>query len=124
MSENKEKNVNAGGQVEIAEEVIAVIAVTSALEVEGISTTVSKSFTEFFGKRTQTKCIKIEKEDNTISVNLDIVVQFGSKILEVSEKVQSKVQNALETMTGMSVQEVNINVTGIVKEKAIKEDIV
>lgn len=120
MSENKDKSneYNNAGQIEIAEEVIAVIAVTAALEVEGVATTVSKSFVEFFGKKTQTKCIKIEKDENSISVNLDVIVQFGTKVLEVAEKVQNKVKNALETMTGMTVDSVNIAITGIVKEKS------
>lgn len=125
MSNNKEKLelAPAGGQIEIAEEVIGVIAVTAALEVEGISNTVSKSFVEFFGKKSQTKCIKIDKDENSVEINMEIIVKFGTKVPEVAIKVQSKVKNALETMTGMTVNAVNITVTGIIKEKPCKEEV-
>lgn len=124
MSNNKEKtHETVGGQIEIAEEVISVIAVTAALEVEGISTTASKGFTEFFGKRAQTRCIRIEKdsENNTISIGMDIVVHFGMKVPVVAEAVQEKIKSAVETMTGMTVEAVNIIVVGIIKEKPAKE---
>ncbi len=119
MSEHK----NIVGQIEVAEEVISVIAVTAALEVEGIATTVSKHFVEFFGKRGHTKCIRIEKEENAIIIDMEIVVNFGVKVPQVAKEVQKKVQIALETMTGMEVKAVNVVVCGIIKEKIGQEEI-
>ncbi|MDD3393364.1 MAG: Asp23/Gls24 family envelope stress response protein [Anaerotignum sp.] len=116
MSENKV----TGGQIEIADEVIGVIAVTAALEVEGVSGNVSKALTEFFGKKGQTRCVKVAKDENEVVLDMDIIVNFGTKVQTVSQEVQKKIKSAVETMTGLKVPVVNVCVTGIVKEKAVK----
>jgi len=116
MSENK----MMGGQIEIADEVIGVIAVTAALEVEGVSGNASKVLVELFGKKGQTRCVKVAKDENEVVLDMDIIVNFGTKVQVVAEQVQKKVKNAVETMTGLSVPVVNVSVSGIVKEKAVK----
>ena len=113
MSENKVMN----GQIQIADEVIGVIAVTAALEVEGVADG-SKSFVEFFGKKGQTKCVKVVKDENEAVLDMDIIVNFGTKVQVVAEEVQKKVKNAVETMTGLNVAVVNVSVSGIVREKS------
>lgn len=113
MAENK-----MNGQIQIADEVIGVIAVAAALEVEGVvAGGNSKSFVEFFGKKGHTKCVKIVKDENEAVLDMDIIVKFGTKVQAVAEDVQKKVKNAVETMTGLNVAVVNISVSGIVKEK-------
>ncbi len=115
MSENKVMN----GQIQIADEVIGVIAVTAALEVEGVAYgSGSKSFVEFFGKKGQTKCVKVVKDENEAVLDMDIIVNFGTKVQVVAEEVQKKVKNAVETMTGLNVAVVNVSVSGIVREKS------
>ena len=116
MSENKE----FGGQIEIADEVIGVIAVTAALEVEGVSGNATKALTELFGKKGQTRCLKVAKDENDVVLDMDIIVNFGTKVQVVAEEVQKKIKNAVETMTGLNVPVVNVSVSGIVKEKAMK----
>lgn len=118
MSENKMK-----GQIQIADEVVGVIAVTAALEVEGVAKdTNSKKVVEFFGKKGHTKCVKIAKDENEAVLDMDIIVNFGTKVQVVAEEVQKKVKNAVETMTGLNVAVVNVSVSGIVKEKAAKAE--
>ncbi len=118
MSENK----GMIGQIQIADEVIGDIAVTAALEVEGVTEGVgsNKSIVEFFGRRSQTKCVRVSKEENEVILDMDIIVNFGTKIQIVAEEVQKKVKNAVETMTGIPVPVVNVAVSGIVKEKPAK----
>lgn len=116
MSENK----GFSGQIEIADEVIGVIAVTAALEVEGIAGNVSKGFVEFFGKKGQTRCVKIAKDENEVVLDMDVIVNFGTRVQVVAEEVQKKVKNAVETMTGMTVPIVNVCVSGIVREQTAK----
>ncbi len=116
MSENKEMS----GQIEIADEVIGVIAVTAALEVEGVSGNATKALTELFGKKGQTRCVKVAKDENDVVLDMDIIVNFGTKVQLVAEEVQKKIKNAVETMTGLNVPVVNVSVSGIVKEKAVK----
>lgn len=106
------------GQIQIADEVIGVIAVAAAMEVEGVAEGgTSKGFVEFFGKKSHTKCVKIVKDENEAVLDMDIIVKFGTKVQVVAQEVQKKVKNAVETMTGLHVAVVNVSVSGIVKER-------
>ncbi len=120
MTETKTTN----GQIQIADEVIGVIAVTAALEVEGVTEGAGsgKGIVEFFGKRNQTKCVKVLNEGSEVMLDIEIIVNFGTKVQVAAEEVQKKVKNAVETMTGISVPVVNVAVAGIVKEKTVKAE--
>lgn len=121
MSENK-----GYGQIQIADEVISMIATTAALEAEGVAKDTKDAggnkVVEFFGKKGHTKCVKIAKEENEVVLDMEIIVNFGTKVQKVAEDVQQRVKNAVETMTGMNVAVVNISISGIVKEKAAKAE--
>lgn len=108
MSEDKITN----GQIQIADEVIGVIAVTAALEVDGVTEGAGsgKGFVEFFGKKSQTKCAKVESDGDEVILDMEIIVNFGTKVQVVAEEVQKRVKNAVETMTGLSVPVVNVAV--------------
>ena len=112
-------SLDGSGTVLVAEEVISIIAGTAAMEVEGVSA--AGNFTgeiaEILGKKNLSKGVKLSVNDNVVSIDINIQVQFGYKIKEVSEEVQRKVKNAVETMVGLSAPEVNINVSGVLFEK-------
>lgn len=120
MSNNRTTPISLLGDIEIADEVLAIIAVTSALEVDGVTNTGSTNITEFFNKKHGTKCVNIEKIENSLNVNINITVNFGTKVIKVAQDVQEKVKSSLETMTGMEVLSVNVSVAGIVNEKTNK----
>ena len=116
MIEEKEAN----GQIQISDEVISIIAGTAAAETEGVSLPSSapvSSVKGFFGKKNQSKGVKVTVEENTALIEIDVVVKFGINIKNACEEVQQKVKNAVETMTGLTVSGVNINVTAIMVEK-------
>lgn len=118
MSENK-----MNGQIQIADEVVGVIAVTAALEVEGVvSGSHGKGFTEFFGKKGHTKCVKVVKDENDAVVDMEIIVKFGTKVQKVATEVQERVKSTVETMTGLNVAVVNVSVSGVVKEVKAEEE--
>lgn len=118
MSENK-----MNGQIQIADEVIGVIAVTAALEAEGVATgTHGKGIVEFFGKKGHTKCVKIAREENDVVLDMEIIVNFGTKVQKVAADVQERVKSTVETMTGLNVVVVNVSVSGVVKEKEEKAE--
>lgn len=108
------------GAVHIADEVIAIIAGLAATEVEGVVGMVGNlagDLVELLGKRNLAKGIIVEVGEGTVSLDLSIIVTFGCSIVEVTQSVQEKVKNAVETMTGLEVSEVNIKVAGVDVEK-------
>jgi len=118
MSENK-----MNGQIQIADEVVGVIAVTAALEVEGVvGGSHGKGITEFFGKKGHTKCVKVVKDENDAVLDMEIIVKFGTKVQKVAAEVQEKVKSTVETMTGLNVAVVNVSVSGVVKEAKAEEE--
>ena len=118
MSENK-----MHGQIQIADEVVGVIAVTAALEVEGVvAGSHGKGITEFFGKKGHTKCVKVVKDENDAVVDMEIIVKFGTKVQKVATEVQERVKSTVETMTGLNVAVVNVSVSGVVKEVKAEEE--
>ncbi|MBR4935064.1 MAG: Asp23/Gls24 family envelope stress response protein [Anaerotignum sp.] len=112
------------GQIQIADEVVGVIAVTAALEVEGVvsGSHHGKGLTEFFGKKGHTKCVKVAKDENEAVVDMEIIVKFGTKVQKVAAEVQEKVKSTVETMTGLNVAVVNVSVSGVVKEAKAEEE--
>lgn len=107
------------GQIKISNDVIQTIAGFAALEVEGIDK--STSFTD---KLFRNNGIKVEIEDNQAIVDIDLMVKFGEVIPEVCKKVQESIINAVETMAGLKVSQVNVHVNaiGMKKEREKKEN--
>ena len=109
-----------GGSVYIADEVVAAIAGTAALEAEGVAGIAGLLPEEASHKairRVMSKHIGIQVTGQSVVVNLTITARMGSKIHEMSKEVQERVKTAIETMTGLTVQEVNVNVAKITKQK-------
>ena len=120
MIEEKEAN----GQIQISDEVISIIAGTAAAETEGVSLPSSapvSSVKGFFGKKNQSKGVKVTVEENTALIEIEVVVKFGINIKNACEEVQQKVKNAVETMTGLTVSEVNVHVQGVNTSNALTE---
>lgn len=109
------------GKIVFANDVIATIASLAAAEVEGVAGMSGKTvdtISEKFGKKNITKGIRIDMNaDNGVTVDLSINVSYGYKIQEVCKKLQESVKAGIETMTGLNVLAVNVNVQSVVFEK-------
>lgn len=104
------------GTVKIANDVVAMIAGLAATEVEGVSAMVGNITNELMGKvgmKKQTKGVKIDILDGNVSVELAVTLEYGFNIPTTCNKVQEKVKNAIETMTGFTVSDVNIRIVGV-----------
>ncbi len=109
-------NIEDVGQVQIADEVIAVIAGLAATEVEGVtkmSGNITNEIVSKLGMKNLSKGVKVEIQDQDVEVTLNLVLAYGVSIPRTSKEVQEKVKNAIENMTGMTVREVNIRIAGI-----------
>jgi len=117
MSEQAE---NKSGQIQIADEVIAIIARTAATEVEGVYVSghsASESLGSLFGKNNLAKGVKVKIADGETEIEIEMSIKFGTQVLEAAENVQIKVKNAVETMTGLVVSTVNVSVSSVIVEK-------
>lgn len=115
------------GQIQIADDVIATISNTAAFEVEGVVSqegNFSGGIAEILGKRNLTKGVKIDVEDNKVKISINLSVKFGYKLAEVADNVQKKIKSLVETMTGLNVTQIDINVVGIsfAREKTKKKN--
>ncbi len=112
QQEWNEKN----GTIRIANEVVGVIAGLAAMEVKGVygmSGGMVDGITELLKKKNLAKGVKVEVGEKEAAVDLYIVVEYGAKIPEVAVAVQENVKRAIESMTGLSVVEVNVHIQGV-----------
>ena len=108
------------GIVQIADDVIAIIACTAALEVEGVSGmagNIAGGIIEKWSKKNSSKGANVQVIEGEVTVGLNIMVIHDYKIQEVAGQVQEKVKTAIETMTGLKTAAVNVNVVSIEFEK-------
>ena len=107
------------GQVQIADEVIAVIAGLAETEVEGVSKmsgNITNEIVSKLGMKNLSKGVKVTIDGEQVSVVLNLVLNYGVSIPKTSQEVQEKVKAAIENMTGLTVSEVNIRIAGIQME--------
>ncbi|MCI9373929.1 MAG: Asp23/Gls24 family envelope stress response protein [Lachnospiraceae bacterium] len=110
------------GSVKIADDVVAMIAALAATEVEGVAALSGNMTNEFLsrvGVRNAAKGTRVEVIQKKVKVDLAITIEYGFNIPATCQRVQTKVKNAVENMTGLEVTDVNIRIAGInvAKEK-------
>ena len=131
MEENKNeeveivKEVNEAEGIKISNDVIAVIAGVAASEVPGVAT-MAGSFTgglteALKGKKNLAKGIKVEATDSTAKIDVNIIVEYGTRIPDVAFEIQNRVKKSVENMTGLKVEEVNVHVQGVNTENLTAE---
>mgnify|MGYP000900930212 CR=1 FL=1 len=116
------------GSVRIADEVVSIIAGLAATEVngiEGMSGGLVGGIAEMLGRKNFAKGVKVEVGEKEAAVDLYIIVKYGVRIPDVALSVQENVKQAIETMTGLSVVEVNVHVQGVgfPEEEKIEEEV-
>lgn len=120
MEENNKEEIDMG-IVKISDEVVGVIAGLATTEIKGIvgmSTGITGGITQILsGKKNLSKGVKVNVGENSASIDLFVVVEYGVKIPELALQVQENVKKAVETMTGLIVSEVNIHVQNVVVPK-------
>ena len=107
------------GQVQIADEVIAVIAGLAATEVDGVqqmSGNINNELVSKLGMKNLSRGVKVSIDGEQVDVVLNLILKYGVSIPKISREVQEKVKGAIETMTGLTVNEVNIRIAGIQSE--------
>ena len=104
------------GEVKIADEVVAIIAALAATEVDGVASMAGNITNELIsrlGMKNLSKGVKVDVLEGVVTVSLSLNLKYNYSIMDVSAKVQEKVKNAVENMTGLEVADVNIKVAGV-----------
>ncbi len=122
MAENKQyiTQIQDNGAVMISEDVVATIVAQAVKEVEGVvslSVKPGADIVDMIGKKNWGKGMKIAiAEDNTITVDCDLLIGYGQSVISVANAVQESVTSHLESMTGVKVAAVNVSVCGIIRQ--------
>ena len=122
MAESKQyisKNQDSG-TIMISEDVVATIVAQAVKEIEGVaglSVKPGADIADIIGKKNWGKGMRIViAEDNSLTVDCDILIHYGQSVVAVAQNVQEIVASHLESMTGVKVTSVNVNVCGIVRQ--------
>lgn len=134
MEENKSEEIleiteneeGANNGIKIANDVVAVIAGVAVSEVPGVAS-MSGGFaggiTEVLsGKKSLSKGIKVDANEKEVKIDVNIIVEYGTRIPDVAFEIQTRVKKAVESMTGLKVEEVNVHVQGVNTDTAKKEE--
>ena len=121
--ENEIKTENEG--IKISDDVVAVIAGVAVSEVQGVASMAggfAGGISEVFsGKKNMAKGIKVDVTETTAKIDVKIIVEYGSRIPDVAFEIQNRVKKAVENMTGLKVEEVNVHVQGVNTDTAKEE---
>lgn len=104
------------GEVQIADEVVAIIAGLAATEVEGVDSMAGNITNELVGKlgmKNLSRGVKVDVTEEHVSADLSLNIKYGYNIPEICKKVQERVKTAIETMTGLTVLDVNVKIAGV-----------
>lgn len=125
--EEKELMEEKKDTLKISDEVVAVITGVAASETEGVFSVGTGSFasgwTELLsGKKNNAKGIKVVMGEGSVTIEIQLVVKYGVRITDVAASVQENVKNAVEEMTGFTVEKVDVKVVGIKAAPEVKKE--
>lgn len=122
MADNKQYVMQAqeNGAVMISEDVIAAIVDQAVKDVDGVVTLNVKpgaEFVDMIGMKNRAKAVKvIIGDDNSLTIECQIIIGYNQSVVDVAKAVQSAVTVAVESMAGVKVTAVNVNVCGILRQ--------
>lgn len=133
MEENKNEEVIEIQEIEenhegikISNDVVAVIAGVAVSEVRGVASMAggfAGGISEVLsGKKNLSKGIKVDADEKEVKIDVNIIVEYGSRIPDVAFEIQNRVKKSVENMTGLKVAEVNVHVQGVKTEKDDEEE--
>ena len=124
--EIEENTEGANDGIKIANDVVAVIAGVAVSEVPGVASMAggfAGGISEVLsGKKNLSKGIKVDTDEKEVKIDVNIIVEYGSRIPDVAFEIQNRVKKSVENMTGLKVAEVNVHVQGLRTEKEEKEE--
>ena len=114
--ENMVEEIETVNTVKIFNDAVATyagIAISEVSGVYGMSGTLAGITEAISGKKSYTRGVKVDVTEKTAKIDLSIIVEYGARIPDVAFEIQTMVKKSVETMTGLKVVEVNVNVQGV-----------
>ena len=112
-------------EIKIADDVVSIIAGKAVSEISGVAGMAggfAGGISEVFsGKKNLSKGIKVDVGEKEVKIDVNIIVEYGARIPDVAFEIQNRVKKAVETMTGLTVSEVNVHVQGVNTSNALTE---
>ena len=125
--ETEQEEITETEGIQISNDVIGVIAGVAVSEVQGVSSMAggfAGGITEVLsGKKNLAKGIKVEKSEKSVKIDVNIIVEYGTRIPDVAFEIQNRVKTAVENMKGLKVEEVNVHVQGVNTSTINKEEV-
>lgn len=126
-AEEVEEVVEETNTIQISDDVIASIAGMAVSEVPGVAEMAggfAGGISEVLsGKRNMSKGIKVNVQDKNVKVDVNIIVEYGTRIPDVAFEIQKRVKTSVENMTGFNATEVNVHVQGVEAPKEVKSEV-
>ena len=127
MADSKEQQqgnselVTKEGKTHIANEVVAKIVALATKEIPGVHDMGTLGFGDALTGLAQrasktgqsTQGVQVEVGEREVAVDLKVVVEYGVSIPQVATAIRRNIANRINTMTGLTVKEVNIDVSGL-----------
>jgi uncharacterized alkaline shock family protein YloU len=108
------------GRVEISDDIVTSMAAIAASSIKGVyiaKSGVMVGITSIFSRNDYSRGIKVDINENTVVLDININVEYGSNLNEIARQVQTAVKNEIETMTELSVSAVNVRVVNFTENK-------
>ena len=124
-AEEIEEEIVDEGSIKIADEVVGIITGLAATEIDGVagmSGGLAGGIADMLGRKSLSKGVKVEVSDDTASVDVYVIINYGNSIPDVAWKIQDNVKQAIEGMTGLKVKAVNVHVQGVNFPEEEKEE--
>ena len=127
MAENKEYYMQSleNGSIQISDEVVASAVAMAILEVDGVAGlngSIGADIAEMLGKKSLAKGVRLSSgENDAICIDCDVVAKFGQSIIELAKNIQQSVIANVTSVTGLCVEQVNVNICGIALPKETKK---
>ena len=127
MAENKEYYTQEmeNGSIQISEDVVASVTGMAVLEVEGVcglSSSIGTDIAEMLGMKTLARGVRLTPiKDGSVTIECDVVAKFGQSVFSLAKTVQDAVKSSVESVAGLTVAQVNVNICGIAMPKELKK---
>jgi uncharacterized alkaline shock family protein YloU len=101
------------GQVKISNDVVARVAAVAAMQVQGVSLGGKFNIGDFLSRKEPVRGVSVEIDETRARVSFEVKVEYGVNMYEVAHKLQRRVKDAVEQMTGLNAEQVNVTIVDI-----------